>query len=124
MLNPIVTHWFEIPVVEMERAMRFYGLVLEVTLTCEPFGSMELAVFPHDPARHVTGALLRLEHCVPSQQGSTVYLSVDDVTATLARVEEAGGTVVLPRTVLPEGRGSFAQFRDSEGNRVGLWAQQ
>ncbi len=38
------------------------------------------------------------------------------------RVEQAGGAVLLPRTELPDGMGVFAQIRDSEGNRVGLYS--
>jgi uncharacterized protein len=124
MLNPIVNNWFEIPVRDMDRAMRFYEATLETTLKSELFGGTELAIFPYDQATHVTGSLLKTEHCEPSVHGSTVYLSVDDVAATLARIETAGGSVIVPRTVLPEGRGCFAQFGDSEGNRVGLWAKQ
>ncbi len=124
MLNPIVTNWFEIPVRQMDRAIRFYDAALGTALKSEPFGGMELAVFPYDAQQHVTGALMRLEQCEPSMHGSTVYLSVADVADTLTKIEQAGGAVIVPRIVLPEGRGAFAQFRDSEGNRVGLWSRQ
>jgi predicted enzyme related to lactoylglutathione lyase len=124
MLNPIVTNWFEIPVRQMDRAIRFYDAALGTALQSQPVGGMELAVFPYDAEQHVTGALMRLDNCEPSMHGSTVYLSVADVAQTLAKVEEAGGAVIVPRTVLPDGKGAFAQFRDSEGNRVGLWSRQ
>jgi predicted enzyme related to lactoylglutathione lyase len=124
MLNPVVTNWFEIPVREMDRAIRFYDASLGTSLRSELFGGMELAVFPYDADQHVTGALMRLDECEPSMHGSTVYLSVADVAQTLAKVEQAGGAVIVPRTELPEGKGAFAQFRDSEGNRVGLWSRQ
>lgn len=124
MLNPVVTHWFEIPVREMGRAVSFYDAVLGTALQPEPHGGMELAVFPYDAEQHVTGALMKLEHCEPSMHGSTVYLSVADVAQALVRIEAAGGAVIVPRTELSEGRGAFAQFRDSEGNRVGLWSRQ
>jgi predicted enzyme related to lactoylglutathione lyase len=124
MLNPIVTNWFEIPVREMDRAIRFYDAALGTSLKREPFGGMELAVFPYDTAHHVTGALMKQDQCEPSMHGSTVYLSVADVAQTLERIQAAGGSVIVPRTVLPEGRGAFAQFGDSEGNRVGLWSKQ
>jgi predicted enzyme related to lactoylglutathione lyase len=35
-------------------------------------------------------------------------------------VKAVGGNVTIPKTELPEGMGYFAQFIDSEGNRVGL----
>ena len=50
-----------------------------------------------------------------------VYLNVDDIRPVLARVPAAGGAVALPLTALPSG-GVFAQIRDTEGNRVGLFS--
>jgi uncharacterized protein len=38
----------------------------------------------------------------------------------LARIEAAGGKVLVPRTPIGGGMGFFAYFEDSEGNRVGL----
>jgi uncharacterized protein len=80
-------------------------------------------VFPYGAHTHVTGALVRMDACEPSRHGSTIYLSVEDVAPVLERIEAHGGAVIVPRTVLPQERGCFAQFRDSEGNRVGLWAR-
>lgn len=48
-----------------------------------------------------------------------VYVSTDDIPATLARVKALGGRVVQPETPLP-GVGSYALFRDPGGNLVGL----
>jgi predicted enzyme related to lactoylglutathione lyase len=39
---------------------------------------------------------------------------------TLAAVERAGGSVVIPRTDV-FGMGEFAHFRDPDGNVIGLW---
>jgi uncharacterized protein len=43
-----------------------------------------------------------------------------DIDATLAAVEKAGGAIVVPRTDV-FGLGEFAQFRDPDGNLIGLW---
>jgi predicted enzyme related to lactoylglutathione lyase len=59
---------------------------------------------------------------VPAESGTVVYLHLDDIRPALARVSPAGGQVLLPLTELPGGQGVFAQFRDSEGNRVGLFS--
>jgi predicted enzyme related to lactoylglutathione lyase len=48
-----------------------------------------------------------------------VYLGVADIDAALARIEAAGGVVILPRTVAP-GIGAYALFLDPAGNRLGL----
>ena len=52
-----------------------------------------------------------------------VYLNADpDLDAALARVEPAGGKVVVPKTPLPPGMGHYARIQDTEGNLVGLHA--
>ena len=69
-----------------------------------------------------SGALVALDEVQPSVQGSIVYISVQNVSTVLERVQAHGGDTLVPRTALPEGMGFFAQFRDCEGNRVGLWS--
>ncbi|HET9732194.1 MAG TPA: VOC family protein [Acidimicrobiales bacterium] len=49
----------------------------------------------------------------------TVYVSVDDLDATLVRVKELGGAPFVPPTPIP-GVGSFALFKDPDGNILGI----
>jgi predicted enzyme related to lactoylglutathione lyase len=49
-----------------------------------------------------------------------VYISTDDIDASLARAEQLGGKKVLGKTEIP-GIGWFAFFTDPSGNRVGLY---
>lgn len=51
-----------------------------------------------------------------------VYISTDDIDATLARIEAAGGKTAVPKTPIP-GMGSFAVFTDPTGNHVGLYSE-
>jgi predicted enzyme related to lactoylglutathione lyase len=122
MLNPNVPAWFEIPAHDLDRAQLFYESALGVALKRETMGAVELAVFPHGGKPLSSGALIRMDECQPSIQGSTIYLSVDDLRPVLDRIAAHGGDAIVPRTQLPDGMGYFAQFRDSEGNRVGLWS--
>jgi uncharacterized protein len=48
-----------------------------------------------------------------------VYVGVDDITATLAKVKERGGAIRFPRFEVP-GRVVLAVFNDPAGNGVGL----
>ncbi len=50
----------------------------------------------------------------------TVVVDVQDIDATLAQVESAGGSVVEPKGPVGD-MGWTAYFADSEGNVVGLW---
>ena len=52
-------------------------------------------------------------------QYQTIYVQVDSVDEHLGRVEGAGGTTVVPRTVIP-GMVSFGLFTDPAGNLVGI----
>ena len=48
-----------------------------------------------------------------------VYVGVDDITATLAKVTARGGTIRFPRFEVP-GRVVLAVFNDPAGNSIGL----
>lgn len=122
MLNPTVPAWFEIPTLDLDRAQTFYEHILGVPLKREPMGEGELVVFPYGGQPHVSGALIHHAEYRPAVQGSVVYLSVEDLTPVLQRVSDHGGDPLVPRTEIPGDRGYFAQFVDTEGNRVGLWS--
>jgi predicted enzyme related to lactoylglutathione lyase len=52
---------------------------------------------------------------------AVIYLGSDDIDADLARVQAAGGTVVVPKTEIPN-TGWFAIFSDPTGSRMALYA--
>jgi len=122
MLNPNVPAWFEIPADDLDRAQHFYEAILAQPLKRENFAGTDIAVFPRGNKPNATGALIRMDDCRPSVQGSIVYLSVDDLRPVLERAQAIGGDTLVERTALPDGMGYFAQLRDCEGNRVGLWS--
>jgi len=113
--------WFEIPAADIDRACRFYETVLATSLIRGQFGLQTLGMFPYEkPA--VSGCICLGEGQPPSTGGTVVYLNADpDLDAALARVEPAGGKVVLGKTELP-GNGHYARIQDTEGNLVGLHA--
>ena len=49
-----------------------------------------------------------------------VYVSTDDIEATLAQVEALGGKTLAPKMELP-GTGWLAIFSDPAGNKIGLY---
>ena len=116
-------NWFEIPVTDMDRAQHFYETVLGRSLRRQDFGDENLAVFPYDaPA---TGGCLQLGAHTSAAPGSGIRIYLDcmpGIDAALARVEGAGGRIVMPKVELPQGIGFIAHMRDTEGNEVGLHA--
>jgi len=121
MLQPSVPAWFEIPSADLDRAVRFYEKVLDTRLRREDMGPMRMAVFPSEKPLP-TGAIVHAPGYAPAETGTVLYLNVDDIRPVLGRVPAAGGAVALPLTELPQGAGVFAQIRDSEGNRVGVFS--
>jgi uncharacterized protein len=122
-MTPCIS-WFEIPAADFERAMRFYETVLAMTLKREDMGPMRMAMFPGSEDLPVGGAVTYMEGAQPpGPMGTVVYLSAgDDLALALARVPEAGGAVIVPKTLITSEIGYFAIFRDSEGNNVGLYS--
>ncbi len=116
-------NWFEIPVSDYERAKAFYSQILGEAIIDHDMGdkNMKYGIFPYDMENHkVGGAILQMDGMNPSTDGSTVYLNGgDDLSVPLARIEAAGGKIVMPKTDIQE-NGFIAQFIDTEGNRVAL----
>lgn len=118
-----VANWFEIPVKDLARAKAFYQEVLQTTFKDEEMGGYRLAIFASE-GEAVGGMLVAGEHYEPSQTGAVIYLNGGaDLSQPLQRAVEHGGSVLVPKTPIHEGDcGYFAQFLDSEGNRIGLYS--
>lgn len=115
-----LANWIEIPVLDVERAKKFYSALLDLDLKEMAMGGNEYALI-NVKDRFNTGCLVKGDGYVPSMQGVVVYLNGgDDLSAVLARVAKAGGKVLLPKTFLSKEAGHIAFFVDTEGNKVGL----
>ena len=116
--------WFEIPVRNMDRAAAFYEALLGTTIRRETIGPTALGVFTYDVEQGVGGCLLAGDNVpAPSLDGSLVYLNAGpSLDVVVARVEAAGGRVLVPKVTLPGDMGCFVHIADTEGNRVGLHA--
>src|SRR4051794_23930628 len=109
-------NWFEIPTTDLKRATRFYEDVLGVSLKHEHFAGtdMHMAVFEGEQ-ESVRGALIADGRRKPVADGALVYLNARDLDASLARIANAGGSVVMPKTDIGA-PGFIALVRDTEGN--------
>ena len=115
--------WFEIPVRDLDRAQRFYETVLDRKLARETMGEERLAIFPAGEGRAQGCINIGPQPVAPSTSGTRVYLEASpSIDATLSRVADAGGKVVVRKTALPSGMGYWAHMSDTEGNIVGLHA--
>lgn len=113
-----VINWFEIPVVDFDRAKKFYGNVLDGELHEQEMAGVKMGFLPME-GDGVGGAICAGEGYTPSGDGAKVYLNGgEDLSTPLSRVEKAGGKVVLPKTKISDEIGYFAIFQDTEGNTV------
>ena len=121
-----IINWFEIYVEDIARAKKFYEAVFEMKMDEMDMMGMKMAFFPSQNGNgKVSGGLVQHEMRKPSQQGALVYFNCNpDMTATLARIEAAGGKITLAKTLIGDGMGFMALFTDSEGNGLGLHSMQ
>lgn len=119
-----VVGWFEIPVTDMPRAIRFYETVFGYTLHYQTIGDEEMAWFPwSEEGTGASGSLVKHEEKYkPSADGAVVYFSSPsgDLANELTRVEKAGGKLLQDKTLIAEDIGFMALILDTEGNRIAL----
>jgi predicted enzyme related to lactoylglutathione lyase len=116
--NPLT--YFEIPVTDLERAIRFYEIVFDCKLDQSTIDGNEMAIFPGTPrAPGCIGALAKGPTYKPYMDGARIYFHTDDIEGILEIVVSSGGKIEYPKTSIGE-LGSVAEFFDTEGNRIAL----
>jgi uncharacterized protein len=116
--NPVV--YFEIPVTDIDRAIKFYTSVFNFTFEKEVIDKNEMALFPFiDEHMGISGALAKGEIYKPTKHGVVIYFKTENIDATLKLVTELSGKILYPKTSTGD-LGFVAEFEDSEGNRIAL----
>lgn len=115
--------WFEIPAVNIERSVNFYNEIYGIDMEITEVNSYTMAFFPAD--KGIGGAIVCGEGSIPSDKGPLIYLNTGkDLNPVLAKIEAAGGRVILPKTLINKTVGCFALFIDTEGNKMALHSKQ
>lgn len=109
-----ITH-IDIPVDDMDRATAFYSDVLGWQIA-------EMAGFDGYPMWQAPnevsgGGFVSRDGSIPTMRS---YVEVDSIDDVLAKVADAGGSVVLEKTPITE-TSWFAVFSDTEGNQLGMY---
>ena len=116
--------WFDVPVLDLDRAIKFYSAVLGAEVKKETFGEMSLGMLPHEDG--VTGGCLvqGADDFKPSADGIMVYYNCNGrLKDAVAAVRANGGTV--QKDVHPIGPYGFrAEVLDSEGNCIALHSEK
>lgn len=116
--------WFEIPVVEMDRATRFYETIFNIQMIPVEMSNIRMRLFPlSETMQGVGGALIdsRGFHKPSLTEGPLIYLNANpDMQSILNRIEKSGGAILMHKTLISEAFGFMSVFFDTEGNRIGL----
>ena len=112
--------WVDIPVVDLDRAIAFYGAVVGRPVDKIGGPGFNFGLFDHQGGE-VGGCLVEPEEGVaPSMTGPLVYISAEGrLDAAIAAAQANGGKVLKARhSIAPNG--FRAIVADTEGNRVAL----
>ena len=116
MSSPIC--YVEIPAPDLEKAGSFYRSVFGWNITPSNLTDLRYWMFSTGEGKLTGGFSSELP---VGDGGALLYLQVADIDQTLAAIEKAGGTVVFPKEAIGADYGYSAQFKDPNGNRMGLY---
>jgi predicted enzyme related to lactoylglutathione lyase len=117
-INSVV--YFEIPVNNIERAIRFYKNVFGFHFEHTNIDHNEMALFPFsEKTGGISGALAKGEIYKPTNDGVLIYFGTDNIDEILKRAVDNGARILYPKT--NNGIGFVAEFEDSEGNRIAIY---
>ena len=114
--------WVDIPVTNLERAIRFYSAVIGAPITKEGGPGFAFGLLPH--AGGEVGGCLYLPEAdnAPSQAGPLIYLNAEGRLHPAIEAVTAHGGQVLKALHEIGPHGFCAIVLDSEGNRIALHA--
>jgi hypothetical protein len=116
--NPVV--YFEIPVIDIDRATKFYSTVFNFKFDTTIIDNNEMALFPFTQEDSgISGALAKGEVYKPTKDGILIYFNTVNIYETLRLANANGGQILYPKT--DNGIGLVAEFEDTEGNRIALY---
>lgn len=114
--------WVDIPVRDLDRAMKFYGAVLGSPVSREGGPGFVFGLLPHGD-NNISGCLVQSDtDNSPSKSGPLVYLNVEGrMDPAINAVTANGGSIVKPKEQIGP-HGWRVIVMDSEGNRLALHA--
>lgn len=111
--------WMDVPVLDLDRAIKFYAAVLAGEVKRQEFNGMQFALLPHYDSG-VSGCLYKKDDEKPCDRGIVVYLNVQGrLDEAIAAVSAHGGKIVIPKHSIGP-HGFRAIILVSEGNRLAL----
>lgn len=109
--------YIELPAPDLPLAAAFYREVFGWAIEASDLSETPYAMFE----THGLQGGLRSNLAPASTGGAILYLEVDSIPAALERIRSAGGESVAEETPVGGDYGFSAEFRDPNGNLLGLW---
>jgi predicted enzyme related to lactoylglutathione lyase len=106
--------WFEVLGTDGAKLQQFYGGLFGWTF--DVIQPINYGVVKTGGDRGIMGGVGQV--FPGTRSWATFYIETPDVDASLAQAERLGGTIVTPRTVLPDV--TLGLFEDPEGHVIGL----
>ena len=128
--------WFELPVVNLDRAVMFYSKVLDLKIEKISILNTQYGII-NKSSNIVKGALVERQDHKPGK-GVILFFYVHELIRSLQQVELNGGEILVRKTLLKQMTndgflaikqnlindeiGYYAEFVDCEGNRICLYS--
>lgn len=117
MENQIV--WVDIPVIDLPRAIAFYGAILKAEVKLEEFDNFQFGLLPHAET-NVSGCLVPSPPEQIFTSGPLIYFNVNGRLDDAVKQSEMHGGRVTEEKLSMGGHGFRVIIHDSEGNRIAL----
>jgi predicted enzyme related to lactoylglutathione lyase len=97
-----IVGWFEIPVTNMERAIKFYETLFGIKLSRNKMGDMDMAWFPGTmEGPGAAGSLVCIQKCTNPRRTDVSSISLHNMEISLRNYPELKMQVVLLRCQRP-----------------------
>ena len=115
-------NWFEIPVLDFNRAKTFYSTLFAFEMEVMEMGPEKMGILPSNLQRGGISAVIFFgKDYRPNADGIKIYLNRDpELNNILNRVETAGGKIVQEKTQITPEIDYMTVFQDIEGNTINL----
>ncbi len=115
--------WVDIPVKNLDRAMKFYSNVLAIDIKKQDYPDFSLGLFPEpDVPGTISGCLYVEKKEINTDISPLLYFNVNGrMDDAEKKIKEFGGEILAAKQQIGE-YGYRVVAKDSEGNRIALHA--
>lgn len=115
--------WVDIPVIDLDRAIDFYGKILDAPIQKTTEEGFVFGLLPHTQ-NNASGCLSIMNDRKPAQNGPLIYLNVEGrLDQAIAEVIKLGCEILKNKEQIGP-YGHRAIILDTEGNAIALYSKE